>query len=400
MNHIPRLYESMLSEHLKKNRQMAFVSGSRQVGKTTVAKRLSSSYQNWDAKRFRDAVLAGEEAVAELTGIHMLADLPPVLAFDEIHKFPKWKSFLKGFFDLHGEKAKIIVTGSARMDVFRRGGDSLMGRYFRYRMHPFSVGEIACPSLRGKEPVRPPTNIADADWEALQVHGGFPEPYVRRNATFLRRWNALRKEQLLREDVRDLTRVFEVEQIFILASILENRSGDPLVYASLARDVQASENTIRNWVSILNSLHFGFSVKPWHRNVENAIRKTPKWYLRDWSGIEDAGSRNETLVACHLLKAVECWTDIGIGDFDLHYIRDKQKREVDFLVTRDRKPWFIVEAKTSDTHLSSALARMQSATGARHAFQVVMNLPFVEADCFGATQPVIVPARTFLSQLP
>lgn len=395
MNHIPRLYESMLSDHLKANRQMAFVSGPRQVGKTTIARRLSTSYQNWDTKRFRNAVLAGEAAVADLTEVHLLANPPPVLAFDEIHKFPKWKSFLKGFFDLYGETAKIIVTGSARMDVFRRGGDSLMGRYFRYRMHPFSVGEIAGASLHGAEPIRPPADISDADWEALLAHGGFPEPYVRRDATFLRRWNALRKAQLLREDLRDLTRVFEVEQISILASFLENRSGAPLVYASLARDVQASENTIRNWVS----LHYGFSVKPWHRNVENAIRKTPKWYLRDWSGIEDAGSRNETLVACHLLKAVEGWTDLGVGAFDLHYIRDKQKREVDFLVTRNRKPWFVVEVKTSDTHLSPALDRMQTATGAAHAFQVVMNLPFVDADCFGASKPVIVPARTFLSQL-
>ena len=140
-------------------------------------------------------------------------------------------------------------------------------------------------------------------------------------------------------------------------------------------------------------------MRPWFRNVSRALRKEPKWYLRDWSGIADVGARAETLVACHLLKAVEGWTDLGLGAFELRYLRDKAKREVDFLVVRDRVPWFLVEVKAADQKLSDALAHMQAQTKAPHAFQCVIDSPFVEADCFRANRPVIVPARTLLSQL-
>ena len=134
--------------------------------------------------------------------------------------------------------------------------------------------------------------------------------------------------------------------------------------------------------------------------MENSLRKTTKWYLRDWSGIGDEGQRNETLVACHLLKAAELWTDVGLGDFGLYYIRDKQKHEVDFLVAKDRKPWFLVEAKTSDSSVSPMLGKVQKVVGALHAFHVVMNLPFVKDDAFAYAEPVVVPEQTLLSQLP
>ena len=170
--------------------------------------------------------------------------------------------------------------------------------------------------------------------------------------------------------------------------------------AQLARELRVSEPTVRDWISILKSLYYGFEVRPWFRNVENSLRKTPKWYLRDWSGIDDEGKRGETMIACHLLKAVELWTDLGLGDYALYYLRTKQRQEVDFLVVRDGSPWFLVEAKTGDTHISPVLGAMQKALNAPHAFQVVMDLPFVEADAFARTDPVVVPARTFLSQLP
>ena len=172
-----------------------------------------------------------------------------------------------------------------------------------------------------------------------------------------------------------------------------------MVYASLAKQVRVSENTARSWVGTLAALHNGFLVKPWHRNIALAIRKEPKWFLRDWSRVDDPGKRAETFVACQLLKAVDGWTDLGLGQFALFYIRDKQKREVDFLVTKDHQPWLIVEAKYADTSLSPVLAFMQKQTGARHAFQVVLEEPYVEVDCFQMTKPVVVPARTFLSQL-
>lgn len=393
-----RVYENILAEHLREHRQMAFLSGPRQVGKTTVGRRFAGAYLGWDNQDTREAILAGPARVAERAGMAAAKAAPVVVAFDEIHRYSRWKTFLKGFFDEYEDRCRVVVTGSARMDVYRRGGDSLMGRYFPYRMHPFSVGEVARQDIPRK-PVRPSVPIPDADWEALKEHGGFPEPFTRRNAAFTRRWRRLRAEQLVREDVRDLTRTAELDQIEVLARLLAERSGAQLVYASLAGKVRVAENTVKQWVATLQSLYYGFTVRPWFRNVENSLRKTPKWYLRDWSGIAEAGARNETMVACHLLKAVEGWTDLGLGDFELFYLRDKQKREVDFLVARDGEPWFLAEAKTSDAVPSKALAHFQRATGAAHAFQVVVEMPWEPVDCFAWHGPVAVPARTFLSQL-
>lgn len=105
------------------------------------------------------------------------------------------------------------------------------------------------------------------------------------------------------------------------------------------------------------------------------------------------------MVACHLLKAVEFWTDMGLGDFELRDLRDKLQREVDFLVVRDRKPWLLVEVKASDASLSPALLHFQKQVHAPHALQVVMDLPHDDVDFRTAQRPVVVPARTFLSQL-
>jgi uncharacterized protein len=152
-------------------------------------------------------------------------------------------------------------------------------------------------------------------------------------------------------------------------------------------------------VDLLVRLHYGFLVRPWFKNVAKSLRKEPKWFLRDWSGIEDVGARAETFIACHLLKATEGWTDLGLGQFELRYLRDKLKREVDFLIVRDRKPWFLVEVKNGAGKLSDSLRYFQAQTQARHAFQVVLDRPFAAVDCFTRTDPVVVPARTFLSQL-
>ena len=172
------------------------------------------------------------------------------------------------------------------------------------------------------------------------------------------------------------------------------------MYATLARDINVAVDTVRRWVGTLCSLHHGFLLRPWFRNVTKALRKEPKWYLRDWSGIADSGQRSETFVACHLLKAVEAWTDLGLGEFELRYLRDKEKRKVDFAVIRDGEPWILVEVKRRTTSLSPHLAHFQRQTGARFAFQVVVEMGYVRADCFTREEPCVVPARTLLAQLP
>ena len=396
---IPRIYEAVLRRHLAEDRQMAFVSGPRQVGKTTVAKGVATATLNWDDDAHRRVILGNSENLARFAGASELSEGQKVLMLDELHHFPQWKNFLKGFFDTYGDRVRVVVTGSARLDGDKRGGDSLMGRYFPYRLHPLSAGELLHPTLAA-EAIRPPAEPKKEDWDDLLRFGGFPEPFARKNPAFLRRWRRLRLEQLFRGDIRDSTRIVELGQVASLAEILTERSGDQIVYSSLAADVRTNEVTVRNWIATLNAFFLGFYVRPWSAHVANSIRKTPKWYARDWSGIEDEGKRNETFIACHLLKAVEFWTDTGLCDCELFYLRDRQKREVDFLVTKDRHPWFLVEAKTRDTTLSPALGFMQKAIGAPHAFQVVMELPYVDANPFERRDPVVVPARTLLSQLP
>jgi len=396
-----RVYDKVLADHLRSHRQMAMVSGPRQVGKTTSCRLLADAYLNWDNGDDRALILRGPSAVAEKLGFQRLKASPPAVLFDELHKFGKWKRFLKGFFDTYAGQTRILITGSSRMDVYRRGGDSLMGRYFLYRMHPFTVAEAVWQDLPESDRiVRSPRSIPENDFSALWTHGGYPEPFVKRDIRFTRRWRALRMQQLLREDVRDMTQIQQLGQLETLAALLSIRSGRQLVYSRLAADVQASVDTIRRWIATLCHLQMGFLIRPWFRNVSRSLRKEPKWFLRDWSGIDDRGSRAETFVACHLLKAVEGWTDLGLGTFDLAYLRDKEQREVDFVVVRDGKPWFLVEVKSNDDQLSPSLKYYQDQLNAPFAFQVLLEADFVKADCFAAShQPLVVPARTFLSQL-
>ena len=398
MNFIPRVYDVLLREHLQNHRQMVFMSGPRQVGKTTTARKIADFYLDWDNRSHQEIILKGPEAVAEHCGLHIASESPAIILFDELHKFPHWKNFLKGLFDTYENRCRIIATGSARMDIYRRGGDSLMGRYFPYRLHPFTIAELLHPEI-SEELISPATEPNEQQWEALLKHGGFPEPFIKQSNRFSTRWRTLRNERLFKEDLKDLTRIQEFALLEILGQILAKRSGEQLVFSNLASSIQVAPNTLKAWVNTLASTYYGFLVRPWFRNVTKALRKEPKWYLRDWSGIQDPGAKAETFAACHLLKAVELWTDLGLGQFELRYLRDKQKREVDFLVVRDDQPWFLIEVKQSSTTLSPALKHFQQQTGAAHAFQIVMNLPYVNINCFDYTNPVVVPARTLFSQL-
>ena len=396
-----RIYDALLADHFANNRQMAFVSGPRQVGKTTTCRRHADAYCNWDNLDDREQVLAGPARLAARLGVDRLSETRPVALFDELHKFPRWKPFLKGMYDTYADRLRIIVTGSSRLDIYRRGGDSLMGRYFAYRMHPFSVAETVCLDLPdAARIVRSPRPVDATEFDALWTHGGYPEPFLKRDPRFSRRWRSLRLRQLIREDVRDLTRVQQIDQMEVLVRQLSQGSGRQLVYGTLARETRVSVDTVRRWITALCDFHLGFLIRPWYRNVSRSLRKEPKWYLRDWADVEDAGARSETFVACHLLKAVEGWNDVGLGRFDLGYLRDKEKREVDFVVARDGAPWFLAEVKHRETTLSPALAHYQQQIGAPFAFQVVVDADYVDADCFAAPgPPLVVPARTLLSQL-
>lgn len=401
MNTQHRIYDRILAEHLSTQRQMVFVSGPRQVGKTTTCRQCAERTLNWDNTDDRAQILKGPGHLAEQLGLSQLRESLPAVLFDELHKFPRWKQFLKGFFDTYADQVHILVTGSSRLDLYRRGGDSLMGRYFLYHMHPFSIAEVIAQDLPDPEQiVRQPQAIDEEEFSALWTHGGFPEPFLKRDPRFSRRWQGLRQQQLLREDIREVTQIQQLGQMEVLMNLLCQRSSHQLIYSNLASQVQVSVDTMRRWIELLSNLHLGFLVRPWFKNVSRSLRKEPKWFLRDWAGIQDSGDRAETFVACHLLKAVQGWNDLGYGDFQLGYLRDRNQREVDFVVIREGKPWFLVEVKLAQDKLSSTLGYFQKQLKAPFAFQVVIEADYAQADCFARRDTTqVVPARTLLSQL-
>lgn len=398
-----RIYDELISLHLSKLRQMVFLMGPRQVGKTALSRELAAKglhyfYFNWDNPAEKVLLIEGPHAIAKQTGLDQLQEQVPIIIFDEIHKFGKWKNFLKGFFDAYEKKTKIIVTGSARLNIYKKGGDSLMGRYFYYRVHPLSVAELVSPFLIEEE-IRPPAPLPEDDWSALIEHGGFPEPYLERSAPFSRKMKALRREQLFREDIRDTTRIQELGQLELLADLLKEQAAQSMDYQSLAKKVRVSADTIRRWIQVLKSFYYCFSIQPWSKNISRSLLKEPKLYLWDWSLVESEGHRHENIVASHLLKATHFWTDRGWGEYSLYHLRTKDQLKTDFLVTKDKKPWFLVEVKTKTQGISTALYHFQKEIKAPHAFQVTFNLPFTNKNCFEEKGPILVPAKTFLSQL-
>lgn len=397
-----RRYETVLSEHLNTNRQMVFLSGPRQVGKTTTAKTCmdGAPYLNWDKETDQVLFVDGVDATAKHLKLDSPAEAASRVVFDELHRYPKWKSFLKGFYDVYSEECRILVTGSARLDIFRSGTDSLMGRYFSYRMHPLSLAEISSPHIDLDRDLQQPGSVSHETLPLLERFGGFPDPFLSGNQRFHNRWKKLRAEQLFREDLRDLSRVNDIGRVRMLAEMLALQSGQLVNYSTLAKRLHVTVDTIKNWISILESLYYSFSIRPWHTNVANSLRKQPKIFLWDWSQIDDAGARRENLVAAHLLKAVHWWSDCGLGDYELYFLRDKMKREIDFLVTRNQKPWFMVEVKSSaNRDLSPALEYFSKQLDPEAALQVVFDLPHAEMDCFAYNRPIKVPVSSFLAQL-
>lgn len=407
-----RLYTSIAAAQLSEGKEMLFLSGPRQVGKTTVAEHLQAHWGpshrlNWDVEQERATVLRGAQAIVDAAPAPQLGKPPPLLCLDELHKYRRWRQLLKGLFDRHGATHRIVVTGSAKLDVFRRGGDSLLGRYFPYRLHPLSVAELTTPARRWDTPIGAPSKPDPVHWDALQRFGGFPAPLARQDLRFLQRWRRLRRNLLIREDLHDLSKVEDLAQVEVLATLLEAWAGQALSYSRIAQEIGAPVSTARRWVKLLEALYYCYLIRPWFRNIARSLRKEPKVYLWDWSGIRDKGARFENFVASQLLKATHFWSDHGLGEFELRYLRDKGQREVDFLLVRDGQPWCLIEVKSSGSApLSPNLRFFQQQLQAPYALQIAADLEFVAEDPFARPPstkdmrpPLVVPAQTLLSQL-
>lgn len=333
---------------------MVFVGGPRQVGKTTFALGLLGTtadethpaYMNWDHPSVPPRLRRAELPVGE-----------PLLLMDEIHKYARWRGLLKGIYDTERSRRKILVTGSARLDYYRKGGDSLAGRYRYFRLHPFSLRELS-PS---------PTR---SDLEALLAFGGFPEPLFTRSEVEHRIWTRDRLARVVREDLRDLEHVREISLVEHLVDLLPSKVGSPLSIKSLREDLQVDHKTVERWLQILENLYVCFRLSPYGPPRVRAVKKACKLYLWDWSTVSDRGPRFENLVAAQLLKYCHWIEDTEGHTMELRYLRDTDKREVDFVVLQDRRPLFAVECKSGDKAIGTALRYFAERTPIPRFYQV------------------------------
>jgi uncharacterized protein len=384
-------------------RKMAFVAGPRQVGKTTLARSLlgeaNGSYFTWDLERDRRMILraSGPFWSAPPGGARAR------IVLDEIHKYPRWKRFLKGLFDTHRDDVELVVTGSGRLDVYQKGGDSLLGRYELHRLHPFTVGELLAG---GRQEVISPGELDAALAAGASVRGGgealaqieqftgFPEPLFAARLDRLRRWRRTRRDLVLREDLRDLTRIRELGLIDLLVELLPERVGSPLSVNALREDLGVAFDTAKAWLDTLARLYFLFELRPFAGKLARTLRREAKVYLFDHTVIEDPGARFENVVALHLHKIVDAWNDRGDGEFALWYVRDKERREVDFLITDRRRPYLLLETKLADDQPSSSLRYFRDRLNPRHAVQVVRDGALRKSGGI-----IVVPAERFLALL-
>lgn len=361
-----RYLQPFIAGDLRK--KMVFIGGPRQVGKTTLARmagvgaNLSAQYLNWDSRPDRKKIIEQK--------FNGEANL---LIFDELHKYRQWKNYIKGLYDTASDRWRILVTGSARLDLYRRGGDSLLGRYRYYRLHPFSVAELA-GNLFGAEPggelVFKNSTKIDSAFADLLAWGGFPEPLLAKDTRALRRWHNERLDRLIKEDIRDIEMVRDLSGLEVLGEILPAKAGSLLSLNSLREDLGVAHKTVALWVDILERFYYHFRIYPFQSTAIKSLRKEPKLYLWDWSELADPGKRLENLVASHLLKFVHWLEDAHGYRAELFYLRDTEGRETDFLVTIKRKPWFAVEVKNSDDKVSPALDYFRRRLKIPYAYQV------------------------------
>ena len=369
----------MLTRYLKKQtvqdlkKKMVIIGGPRQVGKTTLAKDILGNrpgYLNWDVPEHREAILKREYPVSD------------ILVFDEIHKYLSWRNYLKGLYDGKAADLQILVTGSARLDYYRHGGDSLQGRYHYLRLFPLSVGELGIDSER---------NFKD-----LLTLGGFPEPFFSSSDIDARRWSREYRQRLLYDDLQSLERVRDIGNIELLMLRLPELVGSPLSINALREDLQVSHKTVANWLHILERLYGIFRLSPFGAPKIRAVKKEQKHYHFDWTLVKDESLRFENLVAVHLLKWVCFIEDTEGREMELRYFRDVDRREVDFVITEDMQPIAFIECKWNDAPIGNGLKYLKARFPQCDSYQIsaVGRKDYISSDTIR-----VCPAMTYLENL-
>ena len=348
MSTLQRYLKSPILDDLTE--KMVFLGGPRQVGKTTFAQNLipnfkdrHPAYLNWDFPEDRKIIQQGTWPGDQ-----------KLIILDEIHKFAKWRGLIKGYYDKLKNTHQFIVTGSARLDYYRKSGDSLLGRYHYYRMHPLTLPEVG--SKQGIE--------------SLLKFGGFPEPFLKQSESSLKRWHLQRRERVIYSDVRDLEQVKEISLLGLLAEALPGRVGSPLSRKNLAQELEKDFKTIEKWITILENVYYCYRIPPFGAPKIKAVKKEQKLYLWDWSENEDKGTRWENMVASHLLKYCHYQEDRFGEKMELRFLRDTEGREVDFVVLKNKKPIFAVECKSGEKAPSPHLHYFAKRTSIPKFYQV------------------------------
>jgi predicted AAA+ superfamily ATPase len=402
-----KLYLKVWDE-LAQEKSMIFMVGPRQAGKTTLAQIISRSftnnlYFNWDIPSHRTKFFSNPNFFEDVT----LKDASkPLIVLDEIHKFRDWKNYLKGAYDQFHDRYQFLISGSGRLDVYQKGGDSLAGRYYLFHLWPFTIAELGQRNLNIREFLRNPLEIRidkkeelREKWNRLSALSGFPEPFLVNKQRSYLRWSNTYSNQLIREDIRDLTAVKSIREMENLYYLLPSKLGSPLSIPSLASDLRVTYNSIRNWLSVFELFFLVFSVYPWTKKISRAIQKERKVYLWDSPRVEDESRRFENMVAAELWRGVTQWNDLGFGKFSLHFIRNKEKQEVDFLIANGGRPFLLLEAKISETQPSPALKKFQTALNIP-AVQLLLEHEGYKLISNNGQNILIAAAYQWLSQLP
>jgi len=334
-------------------KKIVLVSGPRQVGKTTLAKNLMKEYDYFNFDNSEHRLALNEKSWDRRK---------PLVIFDELHKMPEWKTYLKGIFDVEGTKPALLVTGSAKLDAFKKLGDSLAGRFFSYRLHPFDVKEAS--SLIEPE---------EALTRLLKM-GGFPEPFLENDPVFYARWKKSHIDVILRQDLFDLAAIQDILSVETLIEMLRSRVGSPISYANLAQDLKKDPKTVKSYLELLESLYIIFPVRPWHRNIARSILKEPKYYFFDTAMVKgDDGKKLENAVACVLKKQLHYMEDTRGVSTELCYLKTKNGNELDFVVSQDGELTHAYEIKLSDSSRSPSFSHFEATLVKAHRIQIVMN---------------------------
>jgi len=400
------LYENIWNM-LSRFKQMVFIAGPRQAGKTTFAQMTAenfsnSLYFNWDIFENKRQLIENPYFYENL---NRKDSSIPLVIFDELHKYPQWKNYLKGIYDRDKENYKFLVSGSGRLDLYQKGGDSLAGRYLLFYLWPFTLAELAGRNLTFEDFMNNPLWIdtpsyeVTQSWEALGKFSGFPDPFLNSNEQFYQLWSQTYKKQLLREDIRDLTSLRNIENVEILFSLLPSKIGSPLSLASLARDLKVSFDSIKKWLDIFENFLLVFRISSWTHKISRAITKEKKLYVYDYAGIHSPAAKFENMAALELWRAISNWNNLGLGHFSLHYLRNREKEEVDFLLAQENTPFLLIETKLSNESPSKSLKKFQNMLHIQ-AIQLVNKNNVCKIISNGEQKILVVSADRWLAMLP